>query len=49
MTRVGHFRSKIAKEIREEVTLEFNNLREVIDEVRNELFGGNEESKGSKI
>ena len=45
------FRSKIVKEIREEVTLEFDNLREVIEEVRNELKSCLEEmkSKGSKI
>ena len=42
------FRSKIEKEIREEVTLEFNKLREVVEEERIELKSYMEEIKKEK-
>ena len=43
-------RSKIEKELREEMTIEFNRRSEIIEEERTEdLHGGNEERKGIKI
>ena len=43
-------RSKIEKELREEMTIEFNRRSEIIEEERTEdLHGGNEERKGNKI